>query len=320
MLTSLLAANAQTAAPAPPPAPPPAPAPPPSPAVPTSPSVSLDVVDLTPKFLAFYDEAQKEKANPDQRWELWKKLYGFAAVPPTPEGQAIARKLLDAAWPKYPAALDRIRQGVQGIVPKPHDALDQVSTLLAVDVPIDVRLFVYVGGFEGNAFTAPAKDGGVIVAIPVEEEHPGLLMTHEFTHALEAEQAGLSLDWRRSIAHTIFAEGLAMRATQSIHPGEADVVYVGEASPGWYERAQAKHAQILADITPHLAEDSSEAVMRYTMGKGGAGVEREAYYTGWLVIGDLLNHGWTFPRLARVTDPEMTKLCAESLARLQQAK
>lgn len=300
LLTSLVAANAQTAAPAPPPAP----------DVPASPSVSLDVVDLTPKFLAFYDEAQKEKANPDQRWELWKKLYGFAAVPPTPEGQAIARKLLDAAWPKYPAALDRIRQGAQAIVPTPQDALEQVSTLLAVDVPLDVRLFVYVGGFEGNAFTAPAKDGGAIVAIPVEEEHPGLLMTHELTQAVEAEQAGLSLDWRRSIAHTIFTEGLAMRATQSIHPGEADVVYVGEASPGWYQRAQAKQPQILADITPHLAEDSSEAVMRYTTGKGGAGVEREAYYTGWLVIGDLLNHGWTFPRLARVTDPEMTKLCA----------
>jgi hypothetical protein len=304
LLTSLFAAHAQTVAPE----------------APTPPSVSLDVVDLTPKFLAFYDAAQKENANADQRWELWKKLYGFAAVPPTPEGQAIARKLLDAAWPKYPAALDRIRQGAKAIEPKPQDALDQVATLLAADVPIDVRLFVYVGGFEGNAFTAPGKGGGAVVAIPVEEEHPGLLMTHEFTHAVEAEQAGLSLDWRRSISHTMFTEGLAMRATQAMHPGQADVVYVGEFSPGWYARAQAKQAQILADIAPHLAEDSSEAVMRYTMGQGGAGVEREAYYAGWLVIGDLLNHGWTFSRLARVTDPEMTKLCADSLARLQQPK
>lgn len=286
-------------------------------AIPETPAVTLDVLDLTPKFLAFYDAAQKEHAAGDQRWELWKKMYGFAAVPPTPEGQAIARKLLDAAWSRYPAALGRIRQGPAAIVPKPQDALDQVATLLGADVPIHVKLLVYVGGFEGNAFTSPGKDGTPTVAIPIEEEHPGLLMTHEFTHAVEAEQAGLSLDWRRSIAHTIFTEGLAMRAVQAIHPGEADVAYIGEMTPGWYASAQAKQAQILTDITPHLAEDSSEAVMRYTMGQGGAGVEREAYYAGWLVIGDLLNHGWTFPRLARVRDADMAKLCAESLARLQ---
>lgn len=301
LLASLFSAQSQTA----------------EPAIPVTPAVTLDVLDLTPKFLAFYDAAQKEHVTEDQRWELWKKLYGFAAVPPTPEGQAIARKLLDAAWPRYPAALGRIRQGPAAIVPKPQDALDQVATLLGADVPIDVKLLVYVGGFEGNAFTSPGKDGAPTVAIPVEEEHPGLLMTHEFTHAVEAEQAGLSLDWRRSIAHTIFTEGLAMRAVQAIHPGEADVAYIGEMTPGWYASAQKKNAQILADITPHLAEDSSEVVMRYTMGQGGAGVEREAYYAGWLVIGDLLNHGWTFPRLARVSDPDMAKLCAESLARLQ---
>lgn len=301
LLTPLFTATAQTA----------------SPEVPVTPMVTLDVLDLTPKFLAFYDAAQKEHANADQRWEQWKKMYGFAAVPPTPEGQALARKLLDAAWPKYPAALGRIRQGPAAIVPKPQLALEQVATLLSVDVPIDVKLLVYVGGFEGNAFTAPDKDGAPKVAIPVEDEHPGLLMTHEFTHAVEAEQAGLSLDWRRSIAHTIFTEGLAMHAVQAIHPGEADVAYIGEVAPGWYAKAQAKQAQILADIAPHLGEDSSDAVMRYTMGQGGAGVEREAYYAGWLVIGDLLNHGWTFPRLARVSDADMTKLCAESLARLQ---
>ncbi len=285
-----------------------------------TPPVALNVLDLTPKFLAFYDAAQKEHATPDQRWELWKKLYGFAAVPPTPEGQAIARKLLDAAWPKYPVALPRIRQGPAVITPKPQDALDKVATLLQVDVPIEVKLIVYVGGFEDNAFTAPDKKGIPTVAIPIEIENPGMLMTHEFTHAVEAEQAGLSLEWRRTIAHTIFTEGLAMRVVQTIHPGQPDADYVGEMTEGWYARAQAKQEQIFADIAPHLADDSSAAVMRYTMGQGGAGIEREAYYVGWTVTGDLLDHGWTLPRLARVKDAEMTKLCSESLARLRQSK
>jgi hypothetical protein len=38
------------------------------------------------------------------------------------------------------------------------------------------------------------------------------------------------------------------------------------------------------------------------------------------VIGDLLDHGWMFAKLARVPDADMTKLCAESLARLRPAK
>ncbi len=92
---------------------------------------------------------------------------------------------------------------------------------------------------------------------------------------------------------------------------------MGEFSPNWFARATPKRSMILADIAPHIADSDAAAVLRFTMGTGGAGVEREAYFTGWLVIRDLLEHNWTFPRLARVSDAEMTHLVAESLARLQ---
>jgi len=62
------------------------------------PPLNLTIKDLTPKFLTFYNEATKEKASPDKRWELWKKDYDFAAVPPTPEGEEIAKELLNDAW------------------------------------------------------------------------------------------------------------------------------------------------------------------------------------------------------------------------------
>ena len=60
--------------------------------------------------------------------------------------------------------------------------------------------------------------------------------------------------------------------------------------------------------------------MLYTMREGGAGVEREAYYAGWLVIGSLLHDGWTFRNLARVTDQEMVGLVDGSVARLLQQR
>jgi hypothetical protein len=231
----------------------------------------------------------------------------------------MARKILDDAWPKYAQSLPTIERGQGELKPPPAEILNDVAKLLQADVPIRAKLLLFVGGFESNAFTAPGKDGVPTVALPVEGSGSDLLLTHEFTHVVEAEQANLSLDWQRSIGHTIFAEGLAMRVTQQLRPGFAEKTYVGEVTPDWLARAQARRKQILADIAPHVAESDSDAVMRYTMGTGGAGVEREAYYAGWLVIGDLLEHGWTFSRLARVTDDQMAKTVSESLNRLQQS-
>src|SRR6516164_5028800 len=79
----------------------------------TSPGVTLSVRDLSPKFLAFCEQAVKEKASGDARWELWKKMYHFAAVPPTPEGDKMARDLLDRAWDGYPSVLEQIRLGAR---------------------------------------------------------------------------------------------------------------------------------------------------------------------------------------------------------------
>jgi len=277
---------------------------------------TLNVRDLTPKFLAFYQAASKEDASETRRWELWQKMYSFAAVPPGPEGQAMARKMLDAAWPQYAAALPLIRKGPKTIQPPPQQILQSVADLFEVSVPVKATLIVFVGNFDNNAFTAPGVDGPT-VAIPIEGKGAALTMTHEFTHVVEAEQANLSLDWQRSIAHTVFAEGLAMRATERLRPGRAAKEYVGEFTPDWFARAGSKKSAILADIEPHLADSSSDAVMKYTMGIGPAGIDREAYYAGWIVIGELLAHGWTFPRLGRVTDSEMPALVSQSITRLQ---
>jgi hypothetical protein len=230
----------------------------------------------------------------------------------------MARKMLDEAWPKYAGALPVIQRGAAGISPEPRETLKAVAKLLSADKPIHAKLVVFVGDFDGNAFTAPGPGQPSVpsVAVSVEGADKGLVMTHEFTHVVQAEQAGLSLDWQRTIAHTIFAEGLAMRATQRLHPGLAAKAYVGEFTPDWMARAELKRAEILADIAPHLGEDSSDAVMKYTMGVGGAAIDREAYYAGWLVIGEMLENGWTFPRLARVPDADMVRLVAASLARL----
>ena len=151
-----------------------------------APPVNLTIRDLTPKFLTFYDSATKEHADGAKRWELWRELYGFAAVPPGPDGETMARKMLDTAWPRYASALSVIRKGAGGIQPPPQKILQSVADLLDASVPVKATLVVFVGDFSSNAFTAPGGDG-LSVAIPVEGVGAALSMTHEFTHVVEAE-------------------------------------------------------------------------------------------------------------------------------------
>jgi hypothetical protein len=172
---------------------------------------------------------------------------------------------------KYAEAIGTIERGRIALRPPPAEVLKTVTDLLQADVPIRATLLLFVGGFDNNAFTAPGRDGIPTVAIPVEGEPLNLVLTHEFTHVVEGEQAQLSFGWERSVAHTIFTEGLAMRATQKLDPGHPNKTYTGEFTPNWFARAETKRSEILADITPHLEESDATAVMRYTMGIGGPG-------------------------------------------------
>ena len=113
---------------------------------------TVSLKDLSPRFLDFY--AAAHGLAPDARFTAWQDRYGFAAVPPTPQGDAVARRLLDAAWPKYEAALSTIRAGASAMQPRPLDVAVQVATLLEAPRPIRIGVVAYVGGFEVNAFTA----------------------------------------------------------------------------------------------------------------------------------------------------------------------
>jgi hypothetical protein len=280
------------------------------------PPLILTIKDLTPKFLIFYDEATKEKASPEQRWELWKRDYDFAAVPPTPEGEAIAKKLLDDAWARYPAVLDRIRKGAAGLTPDPHATIRSIAELLCPEKPVNVTLLVYVGGFEENAFTA-AQGGKIMTAIPIEGDpsRRTILMTHELTHAVHISMGSFSGGWIRTIGTTVLTEGLAMRVTQKLLPGQPEAGYV-DGRPGWFAEATKLRSAILKDIQPALNSDKSEDVMRFTMGKGPSGLEREAYYAGWLVVGYWLDHGMTFADIARIPEAKMPSRVNEVIENL----
>ena len=288
---------------------------------PPLPALNLTIKDLTPKFLQFYDEATNENASGERRWELWKKDYDFAAVPPTPDGEQMARKILDDAWPKYPGVLDRIRGGAASITPDPHMTLRRIAELLRPGKPVNITLLVYVGGLEGNAFTA-AQGGKITTALPIEDDLAtrALRMTHELTHAVHISMGSFSGGWIRSIGTTALTEGLAMRVTQQLLPHHHPEAYYVEARPGWFAEATKLRDGILKDVSEVVESDKSEDVMRFTMGKGPSGIEREAYYAGWVVVGYWLEQGMTLADIARIPEKDMPRRVGETLDTLLAAK
>ncbi|MGH6988060.1 MAG: hypothetical protein ACRED9_14635 [Caulobacteraceae bacterium] len=267
---------------------------------------TIRLKDLTPKFLTFYRAAKSEHASPERRFQLWKQDYGFATVPPTPEGDRIARKLLDEAWPKYPSVMARIEKGAAGIHPSPEATLRRVVALLKPGKPIHVNLIVFVGELEENTFTV-GQNGTATVAIPVEEDSYDLgpAMAQEFTHAVRIDMGMSSGGWIRTIGETTLDLGLALRVTQQLYPHRPPASYLETASePGWFANAEARRFAVLRDVRAALGSNSSDDVMRFTMGKGPSGLDREAYYAGWSVVGYWLKHGMTLADIIRIPEAD----------------
>jgi|SRR5215472_3254465 len=86
-----------------------------------------------------------------------------------------------------------------------------------------------------------------------------------------------------------------------------------EFTPGWLKEVEQRRIEILKGIRPFLASDKPDDIQRFTIGPGPAGLEREAYYAGWLVVGDWLAHGMNFSDIARIPESEMPQRAAASM-------
>lgn len=273
--------------------------------------IHLEIIDYTPRFLAFY-EAARDVSDPARRFALWQEHYGFAAVPPGPRGDQMARGLLDTGWPRYAPNLPAIRLGAASFGTAPIETLRAIARILQPGGPLDVDFLVYVGAFEDNAFTV----GGMppTVAFPVEMSaglRP-LIMAHELTHAVHFQIAHLSGGWERSIGATLMQEGLAMHVAREVVPGRAEAAYI-EHEPGWWSRVGARKGDILRDVLPVLASQDGQTVFNFTIGNGPAGFQREAYAVGWWVIEHLRAQGMTLAQIARIGEADMPAVAERAI-------
>ena len=287
-------------------------APPPASTTPRSSHIVL--VDLTAKFLTFYDSALALQPNADDRFALWKRLYGFAAVPPTPFGDTLARRLLEAAWDRYPSALNRIRGGYRGMGIDADSILIAVTSLLGCGQSTRVQVTAFVGAFDQNAFAYVDRSGLPTIAIPIESGDARRSLVHEFTHAVHraAGCADIRSGYDQSLVELVISEGLAMRVVQALIPGRASSYYV-IGSQAWLDSANAHRSAILSAIEQRETDRGAATVQQFTFGLGATGLRREAYYAGWVIVGNLLDSGLSLSDIARTPDRDLPHLVGRAV-------
>lgn len=268
----------------------------------------LDIVDRIPKFERFYADAKG--LSESARWSLWQKEYAIAAVPPTPQGEALARRQLDAAWPRYSVLIPKLNTREARAETTARLLFASTNALYATaGKPIRARVVLFVGQFDGNEFTIPAMNGQPpTVVMPVENPLLRVQLAHEMSHAVNFQLADVKNSFGAPIGETIFLEGLAMHANKALVPGLPDAAYTELANePGWYKRCAADHRAVMRGILPFLHESGPAIATKFTFGAGTTGMDRELYCAGWFVIASMLASGKTFPQLARVPESKMVE-------------
>lgn len=265
---------------------------------------NIEIKNLVPQFLHFYNEAVG--CDGETRFELWKKHYGFAAVPPGEEGALLAKRLLDAAWEKYERVIPFLEQWSPDSE-KIQQNLSMIKSVLEYNESVDVVLIFFVGAFDGNAFAAPYGENRIAVCLPIENGENQITIVHELTHLVHGKMTGSAMSWGKTVASLVFQEGLATQLSKYLVPGYKDEVYV-EHQEGWLQECRKDVKQILQGIKPCLQECSAERVFQFTMGAGTTGKAREGYFAGWKLIGDMLEDGWSFSDIARIREEDMVNV------------
>jgi hypothetical protein len=278
---------------------------------------TLDIADRVGKFQAFYSEATAKPLDADARFALWQKDDGIAAVPPGPDGDAMARKLVDDAWPKYPALIAQLPAMKKQAEADANTAFDKINALFETKgAPIHSRVVLYVGQFDNNAYTIPPMDGKpATVMMSVENANRKVVLAHELTHSIHTQLAGVKNSFGAPIGETVFLEGLAMRTSQAVYPGLPEAAYTQMSEDGdWLKTCYAKKDAVLKDIVPDLDKSGREIAMKYTFGHGNNGMQREAYCAAWIVMGELIASGKTLPELARIPEDRMVETIRVAMA------
>lgn len=256
-----------------------------------------------------------ERPSPaDRRWALWQERYGFPALPEDEAGREAVRGRLEAVWPRYGQALQRIRASAGAFEPAPAPFLRNAARVLRLDRPLEVHLVVYVGMFErGPSFEIDSGEYRLLFPVERAPADRRAALHHAFSEPVQARLSGRPEDRPPTLAERLLARGIGLRVHETLVPGLPAERYLLR-SLDWLLEAESRDRRILEWLRPRLGDRSPETFARLAEGRGVTGLGGELDYAAWRLVGHiLLHHRWTLDRLARVPAREVPGLVAEAI-------
>lgn len=301
--------------------------------------LEVKVRDLSPLFLDFYKVASspvvqapaapatpaadgKQAAVPaapavpvesegDRRWRLFKKIYNVSAH----EDDAATRAALEAAWPRYAAALPQINAGFDGIAAEPAEAIDALSAQYFLDKPFSVRWITYVGAFEGRVWSQEA-DGIVNVNLPLEvDAKTRALPLHRILSKVMQDKNAHFGSQPRNLAELLISEGVQAHVLRSTVPGHKVETYLNLNAEQLAQASSNRKATISTIITK--LGDGSAA----TMGSYAGEQLAQTRYVGWLLVDYLVKKQKArYADLIRQKPADLVKASTKALAVINAGK
>lgn len=274
----------------------------------------IQLISLVDRFLSFYEET-RQVTSLESQYAIWQDKYGFAAVPPGKEGEAIAFSFFQKAYPDYAAALPHLTSFVPNLE-LVQEILAQVKALLGYEGDMEFSVLYFVGFFENNAFVTSTADGSLALCLPVETQNSvtdhRITLAHELTHLVHAQILGEGANWNRPLSSLILQEGLAMKVSQALVEISEPHTYLTQ-DKGWYQECLPLKQEIVEGLAPYIADRESETLLRFTMGEGTTQHQREAYIVAWFLFETLLARGWSLADLARISTSQSVPFVTEYL-------
>ena len=297
-----------------------------------APEPAYRVLDLTPTFWRYWDEAQG-KPGPEQV-QLFRER--VAAAHPdvyTPQVLGLdAEQPLDAElrkrWPLFlgfvgpqlPLAR-RLSASIGQELPRFDATFRRAFPDFAYDG--EVYFMVSLGAFDGG--TRPVKGRtallfGVDVMARVygEDADPASFFHHELFHLYHEQFADPALSG--TLGRAVWREGLAVYVAEQLNPGTPEAVLFG-LPRDMPERVRARLPALAQRVRTNFDSRERSEYQRFLTGqaKDPEVPERAGYYLGYRVAKELAR-GRSLRELAQLRGPKLRAELDRALARLAKAK
>ncbi|RDY70215.1 MULTISPECIES: hypothetical protein [Halobacillus] len=258
------------------------------------------------RFLTFYDQASQTPLH--KRYELWTDQYAFPYTPPGYQQGQLAKEMIEYAWNRYEQVYDKIQYFDIGPL-EVNGYVESIKQILHCTSPVRMTVMFFVGTFETDPFIME-KNQHYTLCFPVELTSSRTRLIQELTRVVHCSQSGLAPSHTRTLGQLIFQEGMAAHTTEEVleESGMIDFPLCWEQ-----EKCSREPNRVMMNIQPHLHRTDYEALYSFTKGTGASGFEKEANYTGYLIVEHLLEQGRPLYDLARIQNTEVDAIVERSL-------